>query len=448
MSSWILSPDLQPLASKILNYRSYTSWPLGELNEESDGMFRMTTLNMNGSSWWGYDYEAEIPVIIGRYLKLNLTFIIPTLFQLGKYNITGYEQKVLWIMKSQRIDFILDNKYFTEKKFHPDVISFSTAIFGFDRISVLTKKQPIDKTKLEEFEIFEPQVWLFILMTILSYSLLLYFKPRKRSNSKTQSIPGIIFVMISLFLSQSSAKLNKISKHAILYCLFFFSLFLTIFYKSTILERIMIEPQQWCNTFECFVKTSDSFLIPTDGETFNLWRKSQHIFEKKIFAKAKKKPLLEYDIEDGLDLLSGKTNVIMDSYKNEKLLSACKFASDQNNWLITAKSKYALQAGMVRKSHPKSNRIRKKINECSEFGIIRKWSQLNIDMSGFIAFSVIKNSFDEEKLEKIMLVSHQKETISLGDYKNTFKLLFYGLIITFYVLIIEIKCFIFYYQYF
>jgi hypothetical protein len=158
---------------------------------------------------------------------------------------------------------------------------------------------------------------------------------------------------------------------------------------------------------------------------------------------AKKRTLLQYDINDAFNIVSGKTHLILDSYNNIKALSLRQFARDRNSWTIAAKSHYALQVGMIRKEHHKSDMIRKKINECFEVGIIDKWTKLNIEMLGFIILSRIKNSADEEMLTKLgEILNRHKETISLEDLKGTFKLLSYGFIISFDVFMIEIMRFI------
>ncbi len=73
------------------------------------------------------------------------------------------------------------------------------------------------------------------------------------------------------------------------------------------------------------------------------------------------------------------------------------------------------------------------MNQCLEFGIIEKWNKMDQKITGFVVHSLLMNFYadDKEIKEKLNHIKNYfKETIQLGDYGSTFKLLGYGIAIS------------------
>ena len=118
-----------------------------------------------------------------------------------------------------------------------------------------------------------------------------------------------------------------------------------------------------------------------------------------------------------------------------------EYAVDKDDWIMTAKSDYAFNVGLVRKSHSKANQIRGKINECFEFGIIEKWTDEVMHVFGSIIFTTVvyisRNYYEELLPEFYHLFTYRKQTISIEDYQSIFKILGLGIFISLLALICE-----------
>jgi hypothetical protein len=95
---------------------------------------------------------------------------------------------------------------------------------------------------------------------------------------------------------------------------------------------------------------------------------------------------------------------------------------------------------MIRKEHPKSELMRRKMNECLEFGIIDKWSEQTIHMFSLIIHVLIKYGEKMDEGFEIYAISlvNLKDSIYLEDCQATFKCLMFGLIISLIAFMIEI----------
>jgi len=61
-------------------------------NSEIQGNLKVTTFLKPKESWWNYDFYPEIPYIVAHYLKLNLTFVEPTLWDFNIHNQTRLDE--------------------------------------------------------------------------------------------------------------------------------------------------------------------------------------------------------------------------------------------------------------------------------------------------------------------------------------------------------------------
>jgi hypothetical protein len=165
-----------------------------------------------------------------------------------------------------------------------------------------------------------------------------------------------------------------------------------------------------------------------------------------LLSKTKKKYAVNFDMEILFNFLEGKLNLIEESYTLEKFLKTYEFFSDKKDaWLITGKRDYSLIIKMIRKKHPLSDRIRRKINDCSEFGIITAVSKRTLDTFSISFVALFERFFegDDEVMAKFQfLLSYKKTKIALEDFQSTFKLFYFGLFISFLVFIIEIMNYI------
>jgi len=181
-------------------------------------------------------------------------------------------------------------------------------------------------------------------------------------------------------------------------------------------------------------------LIADDAQTYEAIMSYGDEY-KLLMSKTKKKLELNFDMEDAFEILEGRVNVFGFSSGMEKLKKVTEFSVKKDDWLITGQRDYGLIVRMIRKRHPKSDRIRRKINDCLEFGIIDGVFKRTLQVSG-IAFIVLVERFFEDDHQIInkwnYILSHKKTNISLEDFNTTFKLLVYGLVISFVVSIIQI----------
>jgi hypothetical protein len=291
----------------------------------------------------------------------------------------------------------------------------------------------VEKSSFQEMRVFNTEVWFFLIASILFNTFIF------SAISKKSSFYYILVALCGLILAQGTRRISKIRKRFAI-CFLVLVIFMTSFYKATILDKIMNEPKDWCETLECFAKSHKKFIVPTDHYYYQAMKNSQDQSMKKIFELTKKVRFINYDIHDIYDILSGSTNSIIDSHSNEMLLTFQKFATVPNDWYVAAKQDYSLRVELVRKKHPKAEQIRRKINECLEFGIIDRWSERTTQLFGLITFALIKSVYidDDQMMGKLYdILNHHKDVISLNDYKSTFKILISGAIIACIVLMIE-----------
>jgi hypothetical protein len=204
----------------------------------------------------------------------------------------------------------------------------------------------------------------------------------------------------------------------------------------------MNEPKDWCETLECFANSDKRFLLLTDNIAYNELKQQPEEFINKIIDERRSIhiPLLDGDVNIVFGCYDGSLNPIMDSYSAERFLTVRQYGVYPNDWIITARREYSLQVGLVRKAHPKSKEMRIKMNECLEFGIIDKWSELTIDMFSLVIQVLIRygRNVDEELEAYLYSLLNLKESIYLEDFQATFKCLIYGLIISLFAMIMEV----------
>jgi len=433
-----LMNNFVPWAFKVINFNEYQELKSYLDQDEIEGEFRVTTFRQDKTSWWSDDFYPEIPKITGHYLKLNLTFVIPT-WNLTITSNNDWSKTILRIMNDNNIDYILDPVFFSEQIFHPEYKTQSTGLFGLDKISVISRKQLVKKSTFNEAKIFDPTVWLYILNSTILFSLVYFTIAKPRS---INSNVNIIFSILTLILGQPSQVLEKINKNMFMLFLILCT-FMSIFYKTILLENIMNEPKDWCETLECFANSDKRFLLLTDNIAYNELKQQPEEFISKIIDERRSIhiPLLDGDVNIVFGCYDGSLNPIMDSYSAERFLTVGQYGVYPDDWIITARRDYSLQVGLVRKDHPKSKEMRIKMNECLEFGIIDKWNEQVTDLYGLIFFTLVKVVFagDEDGLKRLNdLISVPKQTIYLEDFKSTFKLLIYGLITSFISFFMEI----------
>jgi len=426
--------DLIPWAIKLMNVKDYKKLSSHLRDQDQvEGTFKVSTFCQDKSSWGSFDFYPEIPEIVGHYLRLNLSFVEPLIEPNLTYN-QDWTVSVLQQMKDQRIDYILDPVFLSQQIFDPQITTLSTAIFGIFKISVLTKKEFVKKTSFEEISVFEKEVWWslisIILITAFSITIL---------TSKSRSISSTCFSLSILLISQTLS--HRLTKNWILFSYIIICLFMTAFYKAIILDHIMHEPQEWCQTLDCFAKSSKIALIASDNVVYETLKNYHDESSSAILRKAVLHPRFEFGPDSIVDMLYGRADFYFDSHFNNQLLGVNKWSSRKDLLVLTAMSNFTLQVGLIRKSHPKSDQIIRKINECSEFGIVDKWVDRTTSMLGFNTIVLFKKIFEDDdeilgKLEDVF--DHEKENISLDDYKNTFKTIIFGSMISILLFFFEI----------
>jgi hypothetical protein len=202
----------------------------------------------------------------------------------------------------------------------------------------------------------------------------------------------------------------------------------------------MYEPKEWCETMECFANSGRSIILPVDNIAYTILENNKDESSMKIFQKAEKVPLLELRLENLIPIITGKADFIVDSRTNDKFLASNKFSVNTDRFIITAKANYSMQIRMVRKSHPKSELIRKKINECLEFGIIDKWTKRTREMLGTIMVSLVIKSYEgDDDMQALFddIINYKKENIAIKDYRNTFEYFIVGSTVSCCIFILE-----------
>jgi len=211
-------------------------------------------------------------------------------------------------------------------------------------------------------------------------------------------------------------------------------------YKSTLLGHVMNEPKEWCETIECFQESDMNNIMIMNSKTYEEVNSNGNEFSF-LMKKTKKQFLNRLDIQDAFDILNCEVNLIWDSYVLDKYKKIADFSVRKDDWIITSKRDYQLIIRLIRKNHPKSEKIRRKINECAEFGIIDGVSKRSLQVSGIAFIALIERFYEgnDQVIDKLnYILSYEKTNISLEDFKSTFKLLVYGLIISISVFMIEI----------
>jgi len=201
----------------------------------------------------------------------------------------------------------------------------------------------------------------------------------------------------------------------------------------------MREPKEWCETLQCFADTNKTFIIPTDSLAFTALKSDHLEFYEEIKDRSKILELFGYELKDLLDVIKGNVIAILDSYMLEKFYASRQYCGT-DEFLITARNDSVMHVGMIRKGHPKSELMRRKMNECLEFGIIDKWSEQTIHMFSLIIHVLIKygEKMDEGFEAYAISLVNLKDSIYLEDCQATFKCLMFGLIISLIAFMIEI----------
>jgi hypothetical protein len=365
-------------------------------------------------------------------LKLNITFIAPT----WHFNITSKAQWVeaaLNLMQDRSIDYLIEPIFLRQEVFNPNLTTLSTGLFRLDQISVITQKSKISKIGYEELNSFDKEIWISLLMAFIAHVLLLPLL------SKSSSINSF-FSLFSMILSQSVHKIDQLSRHITIYTFLLACVILCFSYKADLLDKIMREPKEWCETLQCFADTNKTFIIPTDNLAFTALKSDHLEFYERIKDRSKILELFGYELKDLLDVIKGNVIVILDSSTSEKFLAAKRYYEGIDEYLVTARNDSVMHVGMIRKGHPKSELMRRKMNECLEFGIIDKWSEQTIHMLSLIIHVLIKygEKMDEGFETYAISLVNLKDSIYLEDCQATFKCLMFGLIISLIAFMIEI----------
>src|ERR1700735_4669229 len=188
-----------PWAMNMMNFKDYVELTSDLDNSEIQGNLKVTTFLKAKESWWNYDFYPEIPYIVAHYLKLNLTFVEPTLWDLNITTKQDWMNLALKVMREEQIDYVLDPMFLSEEMFHPEAITLSSGMFGVHQLSIMTTKDVVSKDSFDEVKIFDTNVWWCLIFSVILNSLLPPFILRS-----TKSIPNLLFSLLSLLISQSS----------------------------------------------------------------------------------------------------------------------------------------------------------------------------------------------------------------------------------------------------
>jgi hypothetical protein len=428
-----------PWVMKALNYKLHTNLSSDLNDDQIKGSLKVSTLYHDQSTWYNFDFNAALPEIISHYLGLNLSFVVPT----WNFNITSQEDYMngtLELMKHHEIDYILDPVFFSQEIFVPQEIVYSTGIFGLYQISVLTAREKLKKELFNEVRFVELNVWIGFFVSIIICSLV----TKWISKSKISAYQ-LISSMLSVTLSQSSQFISKkINKNITLFCFMFSFFILLMDYKALLLDEIMNEREQYCESMACFAQSNKQNIIIKDNVAYKAFGNQDH----------RKDPAYQAIIHnsegslkglDGrfiFDVIEGRANVVADSYTNERISITSNYASEKNHWIINAKSDYSLQVELIRKSHINSNGIRKKMNECSEHGIIDGISQRTKQLFGLavVALLYLIYNGDQDIIDKLNYIAyHEKEeAILLDDFKSVFIWLTSGCLLSITIFVLEL----------
>src|SRR5581483_6457829 len=97
----------------------------------------------------------------------------------------------------------------------PNITSISTGIFDLNQLSILSRKDPKEKSIFEEVEVFEISIWLSLLGCIILVSLITSLLSKK----KKIKFLSLFFSLTSLTLMQSSRVIGrKADSRLMIYC--------------------------------------------------------------------------------------------------------------------------------------------------------------------------------------------------------------------------------------
>jgi hypothetical protein len=429
-----------PWAIKALSYKLYTNLSSHLNVDQIKGSFKVSTLYHDQSTWFNYDFNGELPEIISHYLGLNLTFVVPT----WNFSITSqqdYINSTLQLVKHHEIDYILNSVFYSQEIFVPQDIVYSTGIFGLHQISVLTAKEKLKKALFNKVRFVDRKVWIGLFVSIIICS----FVTKWISKSKI-SVYQLTSSMLSVTLSQSSQFISKkINKNITLFCFMFSFLIFLMYFKALLLDEIMNEREEYCESMACFAQLEKQNIIIKDNIAYKAFGNQDHRNDPAYQAIIKN---LEENFKKGVDIgvffdiIEGRANLVADSYTNEKFFITTNYASDKNGWIITSMSDYSLQAELIRKSHPNSNAIRKKINECLEHGIIDGISQRTKQLFGLAVVALLYRIYysEENIIDRLnyILRFEKEEIILLDDFKSIFIWLTCGCLVSITIFVLEL----------
>src|SRR5581483_6124778 len=141
-------------------------------------------------------------------------------------------------------------------------------------------------------------------------------------NKPIKTAENILFSLISLMLLQPTKLAYKICMR-ITIIFVFLCLIISIYYKSFLLDNILRQPKQWCETLECFADPNYNrkFFIRTDKIAYNelkslakTFRPAEMLLDenRSEFASA-----IDSDNHDWFLLMDCKKDYIVDSYTAE-----------------------------------------------------------------------------------------------------------------------------------
>jgi len=187
-----------------------------------------------------------------------------------------------------------------------------------------------------------------------------------------------------------------------------------------------------CETIQCFAASKEKFLLGSDDAAYEVMRTHPDESFKLLLntnkTNIKIKPISEFTQDDILSIIRGETNTIAESYLNQKIMKITEYAEQKDDWIITAINNYSLLMQIIRKDHPKSEQMRRKINDCLEYGIIVGISKKTIDLHGIAINTLMFQVFDKEIIDEISQILAKKKTqnIALGDLRSIFSCLILG----------------------
>jgi hypothetical protein len=431
--------------NKLMHFRDFDALqPDHKEGALLDGTLKISTAFTDEDGWWFFGHEVVIPELVAHYCGLNITFIAPeenfdgTFGKVNHGNITG---PLSWLQNGN-IDYLLNRLYLSQEIWYPEIVSISVPTTDYYPMVIATKKSYVTKEAKEIFNAFEWQVWFILFVSLLIVSKLIHALWRINYPNKSKSYFNLTLYLFNLLLHQSDDGKKHLPRHILSYIWSYSTIIFTTLFVTKLYEGMMFLPQEWCDSIECFASSPKPCFTGSHSPALESmrYRHPNNKAFKKLLEKTTIESRGEIGIDNLLDFLSGRTDVILDSKLLDKIFNLKDLYRPMNGdaFIMAAKYDDSLEVAIIRTGHPKKDKILRTIARCSEHGIVSKWDQLDGHLLALAMLALAYRFVSKEKIKEMEeAIGYKKTTIAVEDFHHLLIVFTLGVGIAILVAVIE-----------